>query len=159
MRVKENGSNSTIVSRVESLAQPILNELDLELVEVQYRREQIGWVLRLIIDKQGGVGLDDCGHLSRQLGYVLDVEDVIEQHFHLEVSSPGLDRPLKIMRDFERNVGQNVTVSFRSLAGVNEVCVGRIDLVNDKVVTLITENGKREIELDDVIKARLVVEF
>lgn len=141
------------------LAQPILDELDLELVEIQYLREQIGWVLRLIIYKQGGVGLDDCRQLSRQLGYVIDVEDIIDQHFHLEVSSPGLDRPLKKARDFERNIGQKVTVSIRSLAENIDVCTGRIDSVNDQTVTLYIENGKREIQLDDIIKARLVIEF
>lgn len=159
MQEQENRPNSIILQQVELLAQPILDELDLELVEIQYLREQIGWVLRLIIYKQGGVGLDDCRQLSRQLGYVIDVEDIIDQHFHLEVSSPGLDRPLKKARDFERNIGQKVTVSIRSLAENIDVCTGRIDSVNDQTVTLYIENGKREIQLDDIIKARLVIEF
>ncbi len=148
-----------IVPQVELLAQPILDELGLELVEIQYRREQIGWVLRLIIDKQGGVGLEDCGKLSRQIGYVLEVEDIIDQHFHLEVSSPGLDRLLAKKRDFERNVGQKVTVSFRASPDVDDVCIGPIDSVDEQTVTLYTEKGKREIQLNDIIKARLVIEF
>lgn len=159
MQEKKNGANSNILSQVELLAQPILDELDLELVEIQYLREQIGWVLRLIIDKQGGVGLDDCRQLSRQLGYVIEVEDFIDQQYHLEVSSPGLDRPLKNARDYERNIGQKVTVSIRNLAENIDVCTGRIDSVNDQTVTLYIENGKREIQLDDIIKARLVIEF
>ena len=156
---KEYGTNSTIVSGVELLAQPILDELGLELIEIQYRREQIGWVLRLIIYKKGGVGLEDCSQLSRQLGYVLEVEDIIDQHFHLEVSSPGLDRLLTKTRDFERNIGQKVTVSFRASTDVDDVCIGRIDSVDDQAVTLYTQNGKHEIQLDDIIKARLVIEF
>ena len=159
MQDKENGTSSIIVPGVELLAQPILDELGLELVEIQYRREQIGWVLRLIIDKQGGVGLDDCSQFSRQLGYVLEVEDIIDQHFHLEVSSPGLDRLLTKTRDFERNIGQKVTVSFRASTDVDDVCIGRIDSVDDQAVTLYTQNGKHEIQLDDIIKARLVIEF
>ncbi|MEA3548701.1 MAG: ribosome maturation factor RimP [Thermodesulfobacteriota bacterium] len=148
-----------VVPQVKLLAQPILDELGLELVEIQYRREQIGWVLRLIIYKKGGVGLEDCSQLSRQLGYVLEVEDIIDQHFHLEVSSPGLDRPLTKIRDFERNIGQKVTVTFRGFSDVDDVCIGRIDSVDDQAVILYTQGGKREIQLNDIIKARLVIEF
>ena len=156
---KENGISSTIVSGVELLAQPILDELGLELIEIQYRIEQIGRVLRLIVYKKGGVGLNDCSQLSRQLGYVLEVEDIIDQHFHLEVSSPGLDRPLTKIRDFERNIGKKVNVAFRASSDVDDVCIGRIDSVDDQAVFLYTQNGKREIQLDDIIKARLVIEF
>ena len=159
MQDKENSTSSTIISGVELLAQPILDEIGLELIEIQYRREQIGWVLRLIIYKQGGVGLDDCRQLSRQLGYALEVEDIIDQHFHLEVSSPGLDRPLTKIRDFERNIGQKVTVLFRDSTDVEDVCIGHIDSVDDQAVTFYTQNGKCEIQLDDIIKARLVIEF
>ncbi len=90
----------TVAKRVEAVALPVLEELGLELVEVQYRREQSGWVLRLIIDKQDGVSLDDCAAVSREISQLLDIEDFIDQAYNLEVSSPGLNRPLKSMADF-----------------------------------------------------------
>jgi hypothetical protein len=82
----------------------------MELVDIEYRREPVGWVLRLTIDKGGGVTLDDCTRVSQEIGRSLDVEDVIPNPYHLEVSSPGLDRPLKNERDFIRFSDRRIRV-------------------------------------------------
>ncbi|MFC1837851.1 ribosome maturation factor RimP, partial [Thermodesulfobacteriota bacterium] len=82
-----------VIKQVEKVALPVLEELGLELVEVQYRREQSGWVLRLIIDRQDGVNLADCAAVSREVSQLLDIDDFIDQAYNLEVSSPGLNRP------------------------------------------------------------------
>ena len=100
-----SSSKDHIVAEVERLIEPVLAEKLLELVEVQFRQEPIGWVLRVIIYKQGGTSVDDCATVSRELSHLLDVEDLIPQKYHLEVSSPGLDRPLKTEKDFLRNKG------------------------------------------------------
>lgn len=94
------------IERVTEIIQPVLDDLGLELVELQLRSEgKKGLVLRIIIFKEGGVSLDDCAQVSREVGFLLEVEDPIGRSYVLEVSSPGLDRPLKTERDFERNKG------------------------------------------------------
>src|SRR4030066_246181 len=89
-----------IVDRLRAMAEPILLGERMELVDIEYRRESKGWVLRLYIDKEGGVTLDDCTRISQEVGRSLDVEDFISTPYTLEVSSPGLARPLKKEKDF-----------------------------------------------------------
>lgn len=100
----------TVIDRVNALLQPILVEMGLELTDLEYVREGRDSTLRVFIDKEGGVTLDDCAALSRELGAVLEVEDVIQAAYRLEVSSPGLDRPLKTQKDYERFVGSLVKI-------------------------------------------------
>lgn len=99
-----------LVGKIEVLVSPLLEELELELVDIEYRREPHGWVLRFFLDKEGGITLDDCALASRQISSLLDVEDVIPTAYNLEVSSPGLERPLKKRADFERFAGHLVKV-------------------------------------------------
>jgi len=92
--------SADVINQVTTLVTPILLEEKLELVDLDYRREATGWVLRLYIDKEGGVTLDDCARVSREVGRMLDVENPITTPYALEVSSPGLRRPLKTEKDF-----------------------------------------------------------
>jgi ribosome maturation factor RimP len=101
------------MERIEALVQPILDDLGLELVDLEYRREGQGWVLRFLLDKEGGITLDDCARASREISAILDVEDIIETAYNLEVSSPGIERPLKKIKDFERFAGQLVKIKTR----------------------------------------------
>jgi len=145
--------------RVETVALPLLEELGLELVEVQFRREQSGWVLRLIIDKQGGVNLEDCTAVSRELSQLLDIEDFVDQAYNLEVSSPGLDRPLKSMADFQRFTGRKAKIkTIEPIAG-EHVFIGKIQKTEGESIVL--EVGRREVVIpfSQVAKARLEVEF
>jgi len=100
----------TVIDRVNQLLQPILDEMGLELTDLEYVREGRDSTLRVFIDKEGGVNLDDCAALSRELGAVLEVEDVVQAAYRLEVSSPGLDRPLKNQKDYQRFVGSLVKI-------------------------------------------------
>lgn len=100
----------TVIDRVNVLLQPILVEMGLELTDLEYVREGRDSTLRVFIDKEGGINLDDCAALSRELGAVLEVEEVIQAAYRLEVSSPGLDRPLKTPKDYERFVGSLVKI-------------------------------------------------
>src|SRR4030043_1798460 len=99
-----------IVDRVRAMAESILLDERMELVDIEYRRESKGWVLRLTLDKEGGVTLDDCTRISQEVGRSLDVDDFIQAPYTLEVSSPGLTRPLKTEKDFMKYLHRLVKV-------------------------------------------------
>jgi ribosome maturation factor RimP len=147
-----------IVVEVERLIEPVLAEKSLELVEVQFRQESIGWVLRVIIYKQGGTSVDDCATVSRELSHLLDVEDLIPQKYNLEVSSPGLDRPLKTEKDFLRNKGEKVKITVET-DGKYHTEIGIIQDVQDGVLMLHSETGSMSYPLSGISKARLEIEF
>ncbi|MGB3647226.1 MAG: ribosome maturation factor RimP [Desulfobulbales bacterium] len=149
----------TVAKRVGAVALPVLEEMGLELVEVQYRREQSGWVLRLIIDKQDGISLEDCAAVSREISQLLDIEDFVDQAYNLEVSSPGLNRPLKSMADFERFTGRKAKIkTIEPIAG-EHVFIGRIKKTEGE--TIILEIGRKEVTMpfSQVARARLEIEL
>ncbi|SDE33459.1 ribosome maturation factor RimP [Desulfuromonas thiophila] len=106
---------ATLLERVRQLAQPVLEQNGLELVDSELVQQGRSWFLRLFIDKAGGVTLDDCADFSRELDTLLDVEEVLSVAYRLEVSSPGLDRPLKRPQDFERFRGEPVRLKTHQL--------------------------------------------
>jgi len=146
------------VDTLTALIKPICDELGLELVAVQFRREPHGQVLRVVIHHSGGVSVDDCAKVSREVSYLLDVEDIVEQAYHLEVSSPGLDWPLTTERDFNRYPGEKCTVSWHTPDGTAKE-TGIIRSAADGVVVLQVDGEERTIPLGQIIKARLVIEF
>jgi len=148
------------VGRVASLAEPVVQEAGCELVEVQFQRESRGWILRLIIDNDKGVTLDDCVRVSREVGNLLEIEDVIDQAYNLEVSSPGLDRPLRGPEDFKRFQGRQAKVVTKESIDRQHVFIGRIESVeNNDVIALKTEHGTVRIPYSQVSKARLEIEL
>ena len=151
--------SETVIGAITSLVIPVLQEMDLELVDVLYRRESSGWVLRLVIDKEEGVTLENCTAVSREVSHLLDIEDIIEQAYSLEVSSPGLDRPLKSISDFQRFAGRKAKVTTKELIEGNQVFIGRINKVEDELI--IMEVGQQELRIpfSEIAKARLEVEF
>jgi ribosome maturation factor RimP len=145
-----------IRDRFRALAGPILADLGLELVEVEFRRESHGWVLRLYMDKPGGVTLDDCQRVSEELSDHLDVEDPVGHPYHLEVSSPGLDRPLTRDEDFTRFAGQEIRIATRSDLDGRHNFHGRLAGWRDGMVLLDLPDGRRaEIPRDVILRARL----
>lgn len=154
-----------ICERVRSVSQPILESLQLELVDIEYKRSGRDAILRLFIDKEGGVTLDDCGVFSSELSAVLDVEDFIPCEYNLEVSSPGLDRPLKSAADYERFKGRLVKVRtyepFQDDAGnKRKTFLGYLEGLRDgNVVVKLTEGQMASIPLERVAKANLDFEF
>jgi len=115
-----------IEAKVRDLAEAIVARDGFQLVDVEYRRESEGWTLRLFIDKEGGVSLDDCQRVSRTVGTVLDVEDPIPNSYNLQVSSPGLDRPLRRKEDFIAALGKRVKlVTHEPISGQRNF-VGRL---------------------------------
>lgn len=149
----------TVIERVEAVALPVLEESGLELVDVQYRREQNGWILRLIIDKQDGLNLNDCAAVSREISQLLDIENFIDQAYNLEVTSPGLDRPLKSIAEFERFVGRKAKIKTIDPIAGEHVFIGKINRTEGESIVL--EVGTKEVTIlfSQVAKARLEVEF
>jgi len=147
-----------LAEKVKELAEPVVDELGLELVDVVYATESGRRILRVIIDGPGGVTIDDCTMVSRELGTLLDVEDVVPESYSLEVSSPGLDRPLVREKDFRNAVGKKIRLRTKEpLDGrrnFRAVLVG----VGDDSVTLEDSEGRLwKIELSNIDKARLEV--
>ena len=100
----------TLTESIRELIEPIVLSEGMELIDIEYRQETRGWVLRFYIDKEGGITLNHCSHLSEQIGDLLEVKDLIPHSYILEVSSPGLDRPLKKEKDFITYVGETIKV-------------------------------------------------
>ena len=147
---------SPVAEAVQRLAEPIAAHLGIEVVEVEFRREAGGWVLRLYIDKSGGVTLDDCSAVSRELSAALDVEDLIDHRYHLEVSSPGATRPLKTDRDFERYRGRRVRVTTHEKIGDRRTFIGRLLAHSADVIDLAEETvGHVTLPRTSVEKANL----
>jgi ribosome maturation factor RimP len=148
-----------IVKRIDVVVAPILDEMSLELVEVEFRPTGNRWLVRIYIDRDGGVTIDDCERVSRELGRVLDVDDVIDHPYVLEVSSPGLTRPLKRREDFERYRGKSCKIITTAPVDGKTELRGEIVAVEAHVVKMRDEDGIREVPLDLIKKARLEFEL
>jgi ribosome maturation factor RimP len=152
------------VEHVRQIAERVTASQGLELVEVEFRGGGKARMLRLFIDKPGGVTHEDCAFVSRELGTILDVEDVIPGAYTLEVSSPGLDRKLTKPSDFERFAGSLVRLIAREPVDGSRHFEGRLQGLRDGRVALQVGSKKVpthavEIELSNVEKANLVPEF
>ena len=123
-----------IIEQLQNILLPVLQDYALELVEIEFKPSGKRWLLRLYIDKEGGVTIADCENVSREFGRILDVEDVIDHPYSLEVSSPGLTRPLKKWEDFQRNRGKLCKiVTSEKIEGKNEFQGTIIDASEDTV--------------------------
>ncbi len=146
--------------RVRALAEPVVEGLGIEVVDVVYTSEYGRRVLRIFIDKPGGVTVDDCSTVSRELGTVLDVEDPIPQRYTLEVSSPGLDRLLVKERDFQKSIGKKVKVRTKEAIEGRKNFKAAVAGVENGMVFLKDADGKNwEIALSNIDKARLEIEI
>lgn len=130
-----------------------------DLVDLEFRKENQGWVLRVFIDHPEGIGLDDCEKVSKYLSSALDEEDPIPQNYVLEVSSPGLDRPLKSDKDFVRFKGHQIKIKTYAPFEGRKVFKGvLVGLAEDNIVVEVGEEEKR-IPREKVSLVRLVPEF
>jgi ribosome maturation factor RimP len=158
-------AQTSVADRVTGIAEPLLASLGIELVELEYKRDGRNMVLRLFIDKPGGVSLDDCAGVSRELSQILDVEDFIREYYTLEVSSPGLDRPLKKEDDYRRYAGRIVKIrTFEALPDAagnkRKTFLGTLVGLEDGIVKLqLTEGQAAELPLEKIAKANLEFEI
>lgn len=161
-------SQEALLEKIQTLVQPVLASLHLELVDLEFKHEGRDWFLRFFIDKDGGVTLDDCSAFSHEVSALLEIEDLIETAYRLEVSSPGLDRPLKKPADYVRFTGQLVKIkTFEKLdpdhrGHSRKTFVGVLLGLHDGVVR-IEQNDKKggvaEFPLAGIAKANLEYEF
>ncbi|SFA77036.1 ribosome maturation factor RimP [Lentibacillus halodurans] len=153
--------SSEIVNITEKIAEPILQEKGLELVDVEYVKEGKNWFLRVFIDKEGGVDIDECGTVSEQLGERLDQADPIKGAYFLEVSSPGVERPLKSKEDFKNHLGSNVYVKlYEPIDGKKEYEGTLLDFADETAVIaykIKTREKQAKIPYQKIAKARLAV--
>ena len=158
-------AKTDVTQAVTDLATSIMAPLGLELVDLEYKKEGRDMALRLFIDKPGGVTLDDCAGVSRELADILDVEDIVPVHYTLEVSSPGLNRPLKKIADYERYAGKLIKVRTFELLPDDEgnkrkSFLGELLGLDNGVVRIrLTEGQTAAIPLDKVAKSNLEFEF
>jgi len=155
------------VERIREAANRVVESHGLEVFDVQLRRESTGWVVRVFIDRPGpsgtpedSVGIEDCAAVSRDLSTILDVEEPLDRAYTLEVSSPGLDRPLRGARDYERFTGRAAKIVLDEPMDGQSAFAGRIRGVEDGMLVFEAEGRKRHrIALTNIKRARLDVEF
>lgn len=152
--------SAKVIEIIDKLLDPILKERGLELYDLAFKREGSMRVLRVVIDKESGVTIDDCSWTSEQLSCILDVEDPIPYEYRLEVSSPGVTRPLKTDSHFHRTIGQKIRVRLRRKTGKCEELVGKLLGRDERVIKLGLEAGTTiEIPNEEVIAVNLEFEF
>lgn len=152
-------AKSKVAAVVEEISAPVIKELGLELVDVEFAKEGGRWILRVYIDKPGGISHSDCEAVSKRLDTLLDEKDPIPQSYYLEVSSPGIERPLKKLKDFQRFRGHMVRVTtFTPLEGRKKF-TGRLGEATQTSVVIEEEGGSTAVPMDQIASARLFVEL
>lgn len=154
------GKRESYEAKTAQLIQPVVEANGVELFDVDYVKEGSDWYLRVYIDKEGGIAVDDCEVVSREADPILDADDCIEESYILEVSSPGLGRPLKKDKDFARSIGEEVEVRlFRAVNGCKEY-TGLLEAYDKATVTLTLENEETLVlERTNIALIRLALDF
>ena len=147
-------------SRSEALLLPIVGKYEFELVDVEYVKEGGTWYLRAYIDKPGGITINDCETVSREFSDLLDREDFIEDSYILEVSSPGLGRPLKKEKDFERSLGEKIEIRlYKALDGTKEY-TGILESFDKDTISIKTEDDTdMNFRREEIALVRLAFDF
>lgn len=148
-----------VISLVEELTSPILEGMNLELIDVEYLKEGNNWFLRVYIDKEGGIDIDDCGVVSEKLSKRLDELDPIKEAYFLEVSSPGIERSLKKEKDLYWAIGKRVNVKTNEPIEEMIIFEGTLTEFDGKILSVLEEKKSYSIPYEKVEKARLAVVF
>ncbi len=145
-----------IKEKIAGLIAPIIDAHQVDLIDIELKGKPGQLVLRIYVDMVGGIGLDQCAVISREISDVLDMADLIQGRYRLEVSSPGLDRPLKSARDFERNIGRQVRVNYRGEDGVVATLTGTIKAVTENEVLLEADAQLHRVALATIVLAKVL---
>jgi ribosome maturation factor RimP len=148
-----------VADQIHQSIQGLVEDAGCELVYVQYLPEKLGALVRIYIDKEGGVDLGDCQRVSRKAGVLLDVEDLVAHRYTLEVSSPGLERPLFSASDFEKYAGNEIRLTTRMKVGDRRNFKGLLKGIRTEVIELECEGEVFQIPLENVKKANLIHRF
>lgn len=144
----------------EEILIPMTEELGFELVDVEYVKEGSSWYLRAYIDKPGGINIDDCETVSRRLSDILDEKDYIDEAYILEVSSPGLGRPLKKEKDYKRSLGEEVEIRTYRMIDRQKEFTGILKEYDEKTVTIEPDGGTLlTFDKSDIALIRLAFDF
>jgi len=153
-------NRGAIVQKTEGILGPLLEAEGLSLVDIDYKWERGGWVLRVLIDREQGITLDDCARVSRECGQLLDVDNIIPMSYHLEVSSPGLERPLKKVEDFIKYSGRRVRIKTKDpVSGRRNFKGDLLGCADEKVMVKVNGSEVFSIPLSSILKANLEVEL
>lgn len=150
---------SIIIENVSRLIEPVLDDLGFELFDIEFLSERGRWVLRIYIDAEGGIKLDDCTLVSREIGDLIEVKDIIKHPYVLEVSSPGLNRPLKREKDCEKAIGKKIKVNTLAPLNGHRSFAGYLRDFMGGLLYIETENGPVQIPFQDIKKANIEYEF
>lgn len=151
--------SANIKTTVEAMVSPFLEENRIELVDIEYVKEGSNWFLRVYVDKEGGIDIDDCGRVSEYLSAKLDEKDPIPSAYFLEVSSPGAERPLKKPDDFRRAVGKHVFVTtYEPVDGLKEF-EGKLAAYDEESLEVEMGKKKHVVPVGKVAGARLAIVF
>lgn len=156
---------SNVVDTVKTIVQPIVDEFNFELVDVEFVKEGKSWFLRMYIDKPGGIDIEDCALVSEKISEKMDAinPDPIPQAYFLEVSSPGAERPLKKEQDYQNAIGSYVNISLYEPVDGEKMYEGTLEEVNEDSLILTirikTREKKMEFDRNKIAKARLAIKF
>lgn len=149
-----------IIRNINNMCEPLANELGYDLVDVEFIKEGSMYFLRVYIDKLGGINLDDCQRMSELVSDKLDETDPISVTYYLEVSSPGLDRPLKTDKDLMRNIGKDIEIKLYSSINDKKVYYGELESFNAEEIVIKEETGNSiSIAKESISLIKLVVKF
>ena len=150
---------ATLEQNLQEMLQGAVEDLGCELWGIECQRAGRFMTVRLFIDKEGGVTVDDCADVSRQVSAILDVEDPIADKYNLEVSSPGLDRPLFTLLQFERYIGQDIAVHLRIPVMERRKWQGKLERIEKDMITLIVDDQEQILVFGNIQKANVVAKF
>lgn len=146
--------------KTEKLIDPIIKANNFELVDVEYVKEGSNWYLRIYIDKEGGITVDDCEIVSRALSELLDVNEFITDAYILEVSSPGLGRQLKKDKDFTRSIGEEIEIKlYKAINKQKEIIGVLLEYDKDNLIIELEDGKNMEIKRADIALVRLTFDF
>ena len=155
----ENETENSVIENILHIAEPLLVGKNMELVDLEFRKEGVGKVLRLFIDKTDGVTVEDCANISRELSTLMDVNETIEEKYVLEVSSPGLRRPLKKIDDFKKFKGKLVLIKTKEPIDNRKVFKGYLKDTNDEGIEMDIDGLLYSLSFQQIHKANLEIDF
>ncbi|ABR74485.1 ribosome maturation factor [Actinobacillus succinogenes] len=150
---------ATLEQNLQEMLQGSVEDLGCELWGIECQRAGRFMTVRLFIDKEGGVSVDDCADVSRQVSAILDVEDPITDKYNLEVSSPGLDRPLFTLSQYERFIGEDITIHLRIPVSDRRKWQGKLEKIENDTVTLTVDGQPQVFVFGNIQKANIIPKF
>ncbi len=152
MKLMDSGNTKAI----KDLVLPILEAHSVDLIDIELKGRSGSQLLRIVVDIDGGITLDQCVELSREISDLLDTRNLIAARYRLEVSSPGLERQLKTERDFKRNLGRKVRINYLSDQAEEQTVTGAIEQVNDNQVVVMQDSQQVQVALSKILSAKII---